>query len=126
MYLYEIHQKEGGKCVTPFIISCTLIIYETNEAPALLFFLKAEIMAYQQYFENDINTFQSEKKGYLDMVYLSHLIILLADSNNLTIQFLYCFLPLENMDHTFDTKWEHGFVQQSFCVILAGGDVAMY
>jgi hypothetical protein len=63
MYLYKIHQKEGCKCVTPFIISCTLIIYETNEAPALLSFLKAETMAYQQYFENDINTFQSGKRA---------------------------------------------------------------
>jgi len=48
--------------VKPFIISGTLIIYEIHEAPSLLSSLKAKTMAYQQYCENDINTFQSEKK----------------------------------------------------------------
>lgn len=60
------------------------------------------------------------------MVYLDHLIVLRADGIDRNIQFLYCFLPLEHLDHVFETKWEHGCVLLSFCVILAGGDVAVY
>ena len=37
------------------------LIYETNEDPVLLSFLRAKTMSYQQYFENNIHTFQSEK-----------------------------------------------------------------
>jgi len=60
------------------------------------------------------------------VLYLDHLIILQADGIDRTIQFLYCFLLLENLDHVFETKWEHGCVLPSFFDILAGGDVAVY
>jgi hypothetical protein len=49
--------------VKPFILSCTLLIRETNEAPVSFSSLRAKIMAYQQYLEHNTHTFQSEKKS---------------------------------------------------------------
>jgi hypothetical protein len=48
--------------VKPFILSYIFLTHETNEVPALFSFLRAKTMAYQQYFEHNTHTFQSEKR----------------------------------------------------------------